>query len=98
MDPNKKCLQVITHEGDDEGVVQEKMEKALAEHVARHPKDIGLALADFSWTLCEIVDTPRVVTPQEAAHWHEIYWEQRNASEAVIAKQRAASGNGHDRQ
>ena len=33
--PERKCLCAIIHEGDDEA---EAKEKALAEHVARHPK------------------------------------------------------------
>ena len=32
--PERKCLCAILHEGDDEA---EAKEKALAEHVARHP-------------------------------------------------------------
>jgi hypothetical protein len=34
--PPRKWLRVILHEGDDEA---EAKEKALAEHVARHPED-----------------------------------------------------------
>ena len=34
-------LSAIIHEGDAEAVVKEKKEKALAEHVARHPEDVG---------------------------------------------------------
>jgi predicted RNA-binding protein YlqC (UPF0109 family) len=37
-------LSAIVHEGDDEAVVKEKQEKALAEHVARHPEDVGRTL------------------------------------------------------
>jgi hypothetical protein len=36
-------------------VVKEKQEQALAEHVARHPEDVGRKVEDFNWILCEIV-------------------------------------------
>jgi len=35
----RKWLRAIIHEGDAEAVVEEKQEKALAEHVTRHPED-----------------------------------------------------------
>src|SRR5262249_56349188 len=54
----RKWMQVIFHEGDDEAVVKEKQEKALAEHVARHPEDVGLTVEDFKWILQEIVKWP----------------------------------------
>ena len=50
--PERKCLVVIVHEGDDEAAA---MEKALAEHVARHPEDVGRTVEDFKWILFEIV-------------------------------------------
>ena len=53
--PERKRLQAIIHEGDAEAVVKEKQEKALAEHVARHPEDVGLTVKDFKWILHEIV-------------------------------------------
>jgi hypothetical protein len=40
-------------------VVKEKMEKALAEHVARHPEDVGRTVKDFNWIMHEIVKWPR---------------------------------------
>jgi hypothetical protein len=40
---------------DDEATVKKKKEKALAEHVARHPEDVGLTVEDFNWILYEIV-------------------------------------------
>jgi hypothetical protein len=43
------------HEGDAEAVVKEKQEKALAEHVARHPEDAGRTVEDFNWILWTIV-------------------------------------------
>src|SRR5262249_50435698 len=49
-------LQVVVHEGDAEAVVKEKQEKALAEHVARHPEDAGRTVEDFKWIVQEIVD------------------------------------------
>jgi hypothetical protein len=49
-------LQIIIHEGDDVAVA---MEKALAEHVARHPEDAGRKVADFKWIVHEIVSPSR---------------------------------------
>ena len=53
--PPRKCLRVIIHEGDDEA---EAKEKALAEHVARHPEDVGRTVEDFNWILHVIVPWP----------------------------------------
>jgi hypothetical protein len=36
-------------------VVKEKQEKALAEHVARHPEDVGRTVEDFNWIMQIIV-------------------------------------------
>jgi len=36
-------------------VVEEKQEKALAEHVARDPEDVGLTVEDFNWIVRIIV-------------------------------------------
>ena len=44
--PERKCLCAIIHEGDD---AAEAKEKALAEHVARHPEDVGRTVEDFNW-------------------------------------------------
>ena len=52
--PPRKCLSAIVH-GDDEAEVKEK---ALAEHVARHPEDVGLTVEDFNWILNVIVPWP----------------------------------------
>ena len=41
--------------GDDEA---EAKEKALAEHVARHPEDVGRTVEDFNWILHVIVPWP----------------------------------------
>jgi hypothetical protein len=53
--PSRKRLQAIIDDTDDEAVVKEKKEKALAEHVARHPEDVGRTVEDFNWILIEIV-------------------------------------------
>ena len=44
-------LRVII-DGDDEAGAKEK---ALAEHVARHPEDVGRTVEDFNWILRTIV-------------------------------------------
>ena len=53
--PERKWLHAIIREGYAEAVVKEKQEKALAEHVARHPEDVGRTVEDFNWILAEIV-------------------------------------------
>jgi len=53
--PPRKWLRVIIHEGDDEA---EAKEKALAEHVARHPEHVGRKVEDFNWILDVIVRWP----------------------------------------
>jgi hypothetical protein len=53
--PSRKRLQAIIDDTDDEAVVKEKKEKALAEHVARHPEDVGRTVEDFNWILHVIV-------------------------------------------
>ena len=53
--PPRKWLSAIIHEGDAEAVVEEKQEKALAEHVTRHPEDVGRTVEDFKWILRVIV-------------------------------------------
>ena len=35
--------------------MKKKKEKALAEHVARHPEDVGRTVEDFNWILQVIV-------------------------------------------
>jgi hypothetical protein len=47
--PPREWLRVIIDEGDDEAEAKEKKEKALAEHVARHPEDVGRTVKDFNW-------------------------------------------------
>ncbi|HJZ32687.1 MAG TPA: hypothetical protein VKF35_16335 [Hyphomicrobiaceae bacterium] len=39
--------------------MKEKQEKALAEHVARHPEDAGRTVKDFGWIVQTIVKWPR---------------------------------------
>jgi hypothetical protein len=51
----REWLQVIIDDGDDEAETKEKKEKALAEHVAGHPEDVGLTVEDFNWILVTIV-------------------------------------------
>ena len=53
--PPREWLQVIIDDGDDEA---EAKEKALAEHVARHPEDVGRTVEDFNWVLNVIVRWP----------------------------------------
>jgi hypothetical protein len=50
--PPRKWLSAIVHEGDDEA---EAKEKALAEHVAHHPEDVGRTVEDFKWIMHVIV-------------------------------------------
>ena len=53
--PPRKCLRIIIHEGDDDEVVAKVKEKALAEHVACHPEDVGRTVEDFNWIMQIIV-------------------------------------------
>jgi hypothetical protein len=53
--PSREWLSAIIDDIDDEATVKKKKEKALAEHVARHPEDVGLTVEDFNWILNEIV-------------------------------------------
>jgi hypothetical protein len=39
----------------NEAVVEDKQEKALAEHVARHPEDVGRTVEEFNWIMRVIV-------------------------------------------
>jgi hypothetical protein len=55
--PERKVLRVII-DGDD---VAKKKQEALAEHVASHPEDAGLAVDDFNWIERTLV-WPRVLT------------------------------------
>ena len=48
-------MSAIIDDIDDEATVKKKKEKALAEHVARHPEDVGRTVEDFNWILHEIV-------------------------------------------
>jgi len=54
--PPREWLQVIIDEGDDEA---EAKEKALAEHVARHPEDVSRTVEDFNWILSVVLKWPR---------------------------------------
>jgi hypothetical protein len=57
--PPRKWLRVIIDDTDDEALVKKKKEKALAEHVARHPEDAGRTVEDFKWIIREIVSWGR---------------------------------------
>jgi hypothetical protein len=59
--PPRKWLQVIIDDRDDEAEAKEKKEKALAEHVACHPEDVGRTVEDFNWIVREIVRRPRSI-------------------------------------
>src|SRR5262245_54265147 len=61
-------LHATVHEGDDVAVA---MEKALAEHVARHPEDAGRKVADFKWTIHEFVSPSRNPVLAAALAWDE---------------------------
>jgi hypothetical protein len=50
--PPRPSLFIITHQGDDEAALKAK---ALAEHVARHPEDVGRTVEEFNWIVWEIV-------------------------------------------
>src|SRR5262249_12202803 len=64
-------LQVTIHEEDDEAVVKEKMEKALAEHVACYPEDAGRTVEDFRWIMHVLVDPLRNPVLVAALAWDE---------------------------
>jgi hypothetical protein len=57
--PPRKWLRVIIHEGDDDEA--EAKEKAVAEHVACHPEDVGRTVQDFRWIVWEIVHRAQFV-------------------------------------
>jgi hypothetical protein len=56
--PPRKYLSAIIDDIDDEATVKRKQEKALAQHVTRHPEDVGRTVEDFNWILNEIVSWP----------------------------------------
>lgn len=53
--PPRQWLHVIIDDGDDEVAEAKNKERALAEHVARHPEDVGHTVEDFNWMLSVIV-------------------------------------------
>src|SRR5258706_5366206 len=65
--PPRKCLQVIIHEGEDDEA--EAMAKALAEHVARHPEDVGRTVEDFNWIVWEIVHPKFIIGADGRVRW-----------------------------
>jgi hypothetical protein len=64
-------LHATIREGDDEAVVKEKKEKALAEHVACHPEDAGRTVKDFKWIVHVIVSPLRNPILAAALAWNE---------------------------
>jgi hypothetical protein len=81
----RKWLRIIIHEGDNGAEAKEKA-KALAEHVARHPEDVGRTVEDFNWIVHEIVHTHQ--DPEMAATMKKYRAEEKCR----------VDGNGHDRQ
>ena len=65
--PPRKWLSAIVDDTDDEAVVKEKQEKALAEHVARHPEDAGRMVEDFNWILRVIMREAEALRAARAA-------------------------------
>src|SRR6476646_10547603 len=59
-------LRIIIHEGDDEAAA---MEKALAEHVARHPEDVGRTVEDFDWIGWVIVHPKFIIGADGRVQW-----------------------------
>jgi len=80
----RRVLQATADDTDDEAVVKEKMEKALAEHVARHPEDVGRTVEDFDWILQVIVGSWPIPGTQE---WRDAWDAGRHpaASEEAAA-------------
>jgi hypothetical protein len=64
-------------------VVKEKKEKALAEHVARHPEDIGLTVKDFRWIIHKFVK-PRFRVEFDPASGREIVKWPREAGDPPL--------------
>jgi hypothetical protein len=64
--PPRKCLRVIIDEGDDEAAAKEK---ALAEHVGRHPEDAGRTVKDFNWIVWEIVHPKFIIGADGRVRW-----------------------------
>ena len=78
----RKCLWAHADDTDDEAVVKEKQEKALAEHIAAHPEDAGLTVRDFNWILNVIV-RPRFRVEFDPASGREIVKWPREAGAAM---------------
>jgi hypothetical protein len=83
--PPRKWLHVFVHEGvdDDEAAVKEKQEKALAEHVARHPEDIGRTVAAFRWIMHVFVK-PRFRVEFDPASGREVVKWPREAGDPPL--------------
>jgi hypothetical protein len=67
--PPRKWLQVIIHEGEDDEA--EAKAKALAEHVARHPEDVGRTVEDFDWIQWVIVHPKFIIGADGRVRWPE---------------------------
>ena len=50
---------------------KEKKEKALAEHVARHPEDVGRTVKDFDWIQWVIVHPKFIIGADGRVRWPE---------------------------
>jgi hypothetical protein len=44
-------------------------EKALAEHIAAHPKDAGRTVKDFNWVVHEIVHPKFIIAADDSVRW-----------------------------
>ena len=81
--PPRKCLSAIVDDTDDEAVVKEKKEKALAEHVARHPEDVGRTVEDFDWILQVIVRSWPMPGTQE---WRDAWEAGRHPAQLELLR------------
>jgi hypothetical protein len=90
----RKWLHAIIHEGDDEAVVKEKQEKALAEHVTRHPEDVGLTVKDFKWIMHVIVKWPREAGEQPPVDHFVFIDEDRSRPFTQVDQMLHSSGPG----
>jgi hypothetical protein len=64
--PPRPCLSIIIDEADDQAGA---MEKALAEHVACHPEDVGRTVKDFRWIVREIVHPKFIIGADGRVRW-----------------------------
>ena len=64
--PPRKGLCITINEGDDEAAAKEK---ALAEHVACHPEDVGRTVEDFNWIEWVIVHPKFIIGADGRVRW-----------------------------